>query len=326
VNQYNRYVAVIAGSVGAVAACGAMVATRVDGGVADGGLPDTAIPDSGELDPQGIFGGHLAVWLDADEPSTVFTNIVAGVSRVWRWADRTPNRTDAIASYAWWTDVAKPPASLNDVAHIDYVTLGAHHALRFPGSANSNVDGATLVAHINVDAFVLVLIGSYTNIPAATDDGGWGAFFRISAPNGSSPVGLSLGGNAYGAPLTKPNSVIQAAITNGDTPWYRALSAANGWNDGKPHALATRWDGSTLTLRTDGMATNVKASASSFGNVAQLGGEYRGPPHLNDYEAGTIYAPLDGYICEVIIVKGTGTDEQFNQLAGYVQRKYGLPL
>jgi hypothetical protein len=295
------------------------------GGVVDGGADadaDGPLPASPE-----VFGSKLALWLDADDPTTITTNKDGGVTM---WRDRSSNQNTALVIVSNDTS-ASPASSIKLASNV----ANGHAAMSFTGIWNATgifavADNASIEFGLN--DFAITVVAAYVNTPGPDEYANraqfWGKVTDQPPYRGSVMIG-----NAYSEPfpdggLGPPDSVIYGGIENFiDGPSAGAWSATDGWNDGQLHVFTLRKDNkaSRVYVRTDGIELASFAPISTLTDLSATGQ----PLQIGGHTINGIccWSVLSGVIAEVIAVNGsTMTSAEMVALGTYLQVKYGLTL
>ncbi len=280
------------------------------GGNADGGGNGDAgrdgsvapLPDGGV---NGVPG--VVLWLDAAKGITPDMNVA---TKVTGWADQSGNGNNANQKNA------------NQMPSIVAAGINGHPTVHFTstvaGLSNGTMmlvaDSATL--QWGTGDYLIEVVTRYDNTPsavAATQAAtGVGTFFSKETFN-VSPVGVSFVGNTP----NKLGAGTTAFATFVD-PADGVVSAATGYNNGKPHLLTAQRTGTTiLSLRADGvlsaMAAVPSTNVDTVTTIARIGAN--GDANL---------ARLNGDISEIIAVKGSISAADQAGIEDYLKNKYGL--
>jgi hypothetical protein len=272
---------------------------------ADASEPPDSEPEWSPLE----LGPSLVLWLDA---SRVQPNANGYVET---WNDRSTYGNDAHGS------PQSPPA---------YARKGApnsHGALQFDGSMNYVAISDAPSLRWGKDDVLIEVVAAYANQSSPNEYTGYACFFNKTSSSGPF-YGVYFGGNGF-----RPEPDGSTAL---DTVTYASI-ASRGWvsnpdvvdvagatagvNDSKFHLFGLRRMGiTTLEIRLDGARDGEKTSIADvdidgFARPAYIGGYL--------FDSSVIHA-LQGYVAEVVVVRGRISNDQLAKVEDHLKTKYGL--
>lgn len=271
---------------------GAMDASASEASATDAGNGDAGTDAVAAFTPATLPG--LALWLDANEPSTL---TLGGGNVVTLWKDRSTQMNDAAQSGT---------GTVHLVSSV--VEFGGKNVLEF-------ADGPLVVADStslrwgDTDEFLVVLAGYHT----ATDTTDRFFFAKFDTQT----IGPALLGGA-GAHAQLAGALLDYSDFLAGTGGTGVVAPA-ATNDGKQHIFAIRrlgGAGTTLQLRIDGVATAATVTARLASTAEPLViGAMRTP-------GGALVNLLVGRIAEVVAVHGALTEAQVGAVEVYLHDKY----
>lgn len=260
-------------------------------------------------DPDVIFGQDLALWLDADDATSLILTDGGGVAR---WRGRA-GASEVTATHA----KSAPDASLLVEKNI----ANGHAAVRMGGQLGIFERNMQYSVFAYPDApFLIAVVAAYDNAASRP-----ALLFRSGASHFAGPAMSLYGNDPYGG-----SSAVVADVCS--LTYGRVTSPTANWNDGRFHTFGAgveflpNYEQAASYLRVDGVETRVAPRFTCFagGFRTAIGGDYF---HGGDAAVDVIENSLDGYVAEVIVVTHhVTTPTDLAQLSAYFQKKYGIPF
>lgn len=278
-------------------------------GEGDGGDDDGGVGGGRILLPSEFSG--LVLWLDAARGVT--TSGLGGNKTVGRWYDQSGHGNDAAQNA-----LEKQPRLLTGaVNNLPAVEFNGH------SSFLSIEDSASLDP--NTDDFVIVMVAAWDNVTAAdTTPAGetWGYAVLINKQYEEDPYGgVALLANAFVTDSSN-NTTLEGRLWGfvGDSKVYPYnVMSATEQNDGRFRAYGLRrTETTTIEARVNGAVEQQTipgdVSVSAPGRPLLIGG------HDGNY----VKQFLSGAISEIVIIRGSTSNAELEQLERYLNRKYQL--
>lgn len=231
------------------------------------------------------LGASLALWLDADDASTITLN----GSRVSQWNDKRNNGINLSQATA-----ANQPS-------YNTRTLNGKKVIEFSG--NQMLWSTASVASGNPNVLMAVVVQFDINSTTTQDD----RTVQLSSGPGTS-YAITGGVAGYSSRFNDGNEVY--AATSLATPLIQIGSRASGSN----YAASQMFINGTESARTSG---GNDTSVPNIGNGVSVGAGA-----ISSNSLGTIGSPMDGYIAETVILSDV-TLATRQKLEGYLAWKWG---
>ena len=262
----------------------------------DASVPDVALPDSGP-------GTDAAPDADAAVPfdPSQLTGLVL-------WLDAAKVVKDGSGKLVVWpdsSDAGNNGSSFDGGQPMIFPTgLNGLPVVKFDGNVQSVGLADTASLQFGVGDYAIVAVAAYANTPSNHPTFGFGTIY---AKGDLGQIGPQLIGNdPYN---TTSQLFTQVAQNDG----VRSKDA--GYNNNVAHVFGCRRRGSSLDAIADDTVTTGTPTlydVSGVGRLAHVGGV---PPY---------YQALNGYVAELVAVKGTLSDPDLAKVRAYYKAKYGL--
>jgi hypothetical protein len=266
---------------------------------------------AGDVRAPSEFAG-LVFWLDAARG--VESSGLAGNMTVGHWNDRSSQGNHAAQA---------------DVAHQPMLLAGAVNslpAIRFNGHGSYLEVGDSTSLDLSTDDFVVVMVAAWDNVTAndmsaAGDSWGYG-LLMAKQTYGSPEGGFVMFANAY----AQAGSYLEGRLwfivgdPQIDPPLYATASVNDQLNDGQFRVYSARRNEQTMIqARVNGAPVGEGTIPSALnlsapGQPMRIGGQ--ADPNLKQ--------SLSGAISEIVIIRGSTSDSDLEQLERHFNRKYQL--
>lgn len=245
------------------------------------------------------LGTNLALWLDADDASTITLN----GSNVSQWSDKSGNNRNATQA----TAASQPLYSATGFNGKPTVENVSGDTLAFGVTKlGRNVSGITC-AIVGEHPALATFLANSTEIFLSSGGGGLSTRFGMS-PNynagGATPSRYAIGGRRLDADSFSTVSSSTDSLANRGNPWIRIGQRAYS------AGVANHWTNGTQDLTAAAIQTAGNTSDTNSGGGSLF--------------AGSGAVPNGTKLSEIVLTHSTMTTEDRQKLEGYLAHKWGL--